>query len=208
MGRYTQPDPIGLAGGANRYAYAGNSPLMAVDRDGNFYWLVLPAVLAAADVGWQLYRNDWHWQCINPWEVATAALTGLGMPEGAFAEFAAEGAAAEGGTALSTFRYTQEGESFFHYGYRSQAENFAGGLRPGGYATDIGDLSGAEAQSGLALPHAAPPDAVYTVSPEPGTLVNVNPVARPQFGQAGGLPEFQFPLGTGPGTVSEPGSIP
>lgn len=34
LGRYIQADPIGLAGGLNRYAYAGLSPLMAIDPDG------------------------------------------------------------------------------------------------------------------------------------------------------------------------------
>jgi RHS repeat-associated protein len=35
-GRYTQPDPLGLAAGANRYAYSGNSPWMRTDRMGLF----------------------------------------------------------------------------------------------------------------------------------------------------------------------------
>ncbi|HTT84209.1 MAG TPA: RHS repeat-associated core domain-containing protein, partial [Rhizomicrobium sp.] len=114
----------------------------------------------------------------------------------------------QAGTALSTFRYTQEGETFFHYGYAEQAENFLGGLRPGGFATDLGNLTGEEAQSGLSLPHAEPPNAVYTVRPDAGTLLRVNPVTQPEFGQPGGLTEFQFPFGTGPGTVSEPEPIP
>jgi RHS repeat-associated protein len=33
-GRYLQPDPIGLMGGANRYGYAGQSPVMMVDSLG------------------------------------------------------------------------------------------------------------------------------------------------------------------------------
>jgi hypothetical protein len=111
-------------------------------------------------------------------------------------------------TALSTYRYTQDGETFFHYGYAQQAGNFAGGLRPGGYATNIGGLTGSEAQAGLALPHATAPDAVYVVSPQPGTLVRVNPVADAKFGQSGGLPEFQFPAGTHSGTVSQPRALP
>lgn len=152
----------------------------------------------------------------NPLDWAAFAAGGFAaLAQPAFAldgllSSAGVGAAATGETAnaISTFRYTQEGETFFHYGYDSQAENFAGGLRPGGYATDAGNLSGEEAQSGLALPHAEPPDAVYTVTPQPGTLTNVNPIVRPQFGQPGGLTEIQFPLGTGPGTVSGPASIP
>jgi hypothetical protein len=122
--------------------------------------------------------------------------------------FAPELLAPEGTTALSTYRVTQEGETFFHYGYTENAASFESGLNPGGYATSAGDLSGTEAQSGLALPHNPPPNAVYTVSPTPGTPIRVNPVASPNFGQPGGLPEYQFPVGTAPGTVSTPTPIP
>ena len=34
LGRYIEPDPIGLAGGSNRYAYAMSSPLMFIDSYG------------------------------------------------------------------------------------------------------------------------------------------------------------------------------
>ena len=103
---------------------------------------------------------------------------------------------------------TTAGETFSHYGYAENAASFQGGLRPGGFATSVGDLSGAGAQSGLALPRAVPPNAVYTVTPEAGTWIRANPVTRPQFCQPGGLPEYQFPGGTGPGTVSPPRPIP
>lgn len=132
---------------------------------------------------------------------------GFVVTGGVFANLA-EFKAAEGTTALSPYRMTTAGETFSHYGYAEQAANFQGGLRPGGFATSIGDLTGAEAQSGLALRHATPPNAVYTVTPQPGTWVRANPVTAPQFGQPGGLPEFQFPGGTGPGTVSPPRLLP
>jgi hypothetical protein len=116
--------------------------------------------------------------------------------------------AADGTTALSTYRVTQEGETFFHYGYAEDAASFENGLFPGSYTTTIGDLSGAEAQSGLALPHVLPPDATYSVTPEAGTWIRVNPITEPLDGMPGGFPEYQFPFGTGPGTVSLPTSIP
>jgi RHS repeat-associated protein len=34
IGRYLQPDPIGMPDGPSRYAYVGNSPLMFVDPEG------------------------------------------------------------------------------------------------------------------------------------------------------------------------------
>jgi hypothetical protein len=52
------------------------------------------------------------------------------------------------------------------------------------------------------------PNAVYTVTPQPGTLININPIVKPQFGQPGGLPEFQFLLGATHGTVSGPRELP
>ena len=93
-------------------------------------------------------------------------------------------------------------------GLKPAAAGFAGGLRPNGFATTVGGLSGAEARAGLSLPRAVPPNAVYTETPQPGTMIRVNPVTAPQFGQPGGLPEFQFPLGTGPGPVSRPRLLP
>jgi len=111
-------------------------------------------------------------------------------------------------TAISPYRRTTANEMFYHYGFAEHASNFQGGLRAGAFATSVGDLSGAAAQRGLALPRAVPPNAVYTVTPEPGTWIRTNPITRANFGQPGGLPEYQFLWGTGPGTVSPPRSIP
>lgn len=98
--------------------------------------------------------------------------------------------------------------TLFHYGYIENESMFAGGLRAGSFATTDGGLTGAEAQSMLALPHELPPNAVYPVTPEPGTLMIGPTRVEPEFGQPGGGLQVQFPNGTGPGTVGAPKPIP
>ena len=76
-GRYLQPDPIGLNGGLNLYRYAYNSPLMYMDPEGEWAWL-LPAI------GWGVvngalsvvgaYLED---PCASPGEIAAAAFGGF-----------------------------------------------------------------------------------------------------------------------------------
>jgi Concanavalin A-like lectin/glucanases superfamily/Domain of unknown function (DUF2341)/NHL repeat len=110
---------------------------------------------------------------------------------------------------------TPPGATYFHYGYSSQAAGFGGGLWPGSFATTIPGLTGAQAKSGLALYNKpAPPDAMYIVTPEPCTPIIGPTPAEPQVDQftgqtlPGGLPEVQFPVGTGPGTVGPPIPLP
>jgi RHS repeat-associated protein len=116
-----------------------------------------------------------------------------------------------GAAAAADEAVTAAGDTFTHYGYLADSDNFAGGLRPGSFATTESDLTGSEAQSGLALPNRpalGPPDAAYPVAPEPGTPIVGPSTVRPAFGQPGGLTEVQFPNGTGPGTVGTPKPIP
>lgn len=112
------------------------------------------------------------------------------------------------GEAEAASATTIAGETFTHYGFLADADSFTAGLRPGSFASTESGLTGSEAQSGLALPHASVPDAAYPVTPEPGTPINGPTPAQPANGQPGGLPEVSFPQGTGPGTVGPPRPIP
>jgi RHS repeat-associated protein len=47
-GRFLQPDPIGLAGGNNLYAYVGNDPLNYVDPSGEFLQSLVGAASSVA----------------------------------------------------------------------------------------------------------------------------------------------------------------
>jgi RHS repeat-associated protein len=48
LGRYTQPDLLGMPDGPSRYAYALNSPLMFVDGDGTIAWVIAGALVGFA----------------------------------------------------------------------------------------------------------------------------------------------------------------
>ncbi|MBC5768549.1 RHS repeat-associated core domain-containing protein, partial [Ramlibacter albus] len=75
MGRYPQPDRIGLQGGPNRYPYADGNTLANVDPDGLIAWGV---ILAAADLGWQLYQHDGNLRCVD-WAGVGLSMVGGGL---------------------------------------------------------------------------------------------------------------------------------
>ena len=110
LGRYIQPDPIGLAGGINPYRYAANNPVGASDPSGRDP--IFGSIIGAGtDVLFQLHRNGGRIECVNWAEAAFAGLIGALVPVSgeiageAFADlmaaWAADGAGAGAAAALA-----------------------------------------------------------------------------------------------------------
>jgi RHS repeat-associated protein len=74
-GRYISQDPIGLAGGVNRFSYVNHNPLNSIDPTGEFAWGL---AFAAFDLGMQLYRNGGNFNCVN-WTEVGLSLVGGGI---------------------------------------------------------------------------------------------------------------------------------
>jgi RHS repeat-associated protein len=90
-GRYIQADPIGLAGGANGYIYAGANPVNMIDPDGlspqdwfesgQFFGIAMAADALGAANARNAGRGDVF--CYDPWDVAfgfgASMVTGYGL---------------------------------------------------------------------------------------------------------------------------------
>lgn len=81
LGRYMEPDPIGLEGGLNPYAYAGSNPVMNVDSSGLFLETILDIGLAGYSIK-AAYDNP-SWQNILAASYDTTAVVVPFLPAGA-----------------------------------------------------------------------------------------------------------------------------
>jgi hypothetical protein len=103
-GRYLEADPLGLVDGASVYGYARQNPGRWVDSRGECVGYFAAACVGAligggGDLLYQLYRNDWQFECVDWWEVAGFAALGAGLGaygRAVFAVDAAAGASAAG----------------------------------------------------------------------------------------------------------------
>ena len=79
LGAYIQPDPLGLVDGSAVYRYASGNPMRYSDPTGLCPWCYAAAGAAVgggANLGYQLYKDDGNFSCVDWSEVGAWAAAG------------------------------------------------------------------------------------------------------------------------------------
>jgi RHS repeat-associated protein len=108
-GRYLQADPLGLVDGASVYGYAGQSPMMNVDPNGQCFGPLAFMMPACAGAAWGIAMylayeyifdcGDWTWRGVFAAGATGAAYGALGGPTGFGIGWRGAGAGGAGGVA-------------------------------------------------------------------------------------------------------------
>jgi len=90
LSRFISEDPARFAGGINFYRYANGNPVSYNDPNGEWVNVVAGAVIGAVgNLTYQLWKNNWQFRCVDPWQVgkwaALGAMAGVLVPEGLIA---------------------------------------------------------------------------------------------------------------------------
>ena len=212
LGRWINRDPIAEAGGLNLYGFVGNSPVNRHDSYGLVTGVEEAAVLWGAAyvcscVAVYFCMQQPRPPIYSPFPSTpnSPAVSPYPGPANPYPHVVPFPVSPRPAPVYSPFPGTVQGpgaistveEVYWHY-TNVELSNPEAGLWPGSSTTDRPDYFQDEASQGLGIP---PPEYVYPIRPQPGYPV-VDAGETPEGGWGpGGLPDFQFPNGSGPNSV-------